>query len=111
MRALLKRWWFWALLLSPLALVAGLLLFPLDPTQRKFNRIKEGMTKAQIAEIMESKGDDRDARSSHHRWYDNKNGIIYVQFDERGLAVYKLYRPPYRPTVIERIQSWLRRYI
>src|SRR5215471_18455313 len=107
MRTLLKRWWFWALLLSPIALVAGLLLFPLDPTQRKFNRIKDGMTKAQIAEIMESKGEERDW-SSHHRWFAN-GGIIYVQFDTRGLAVYKLYRPPYQPTVIERIRSWLRR--
>jgi hypothetical protein len=110
MRALLKRWWFWGLLAIPFALVVGLLHFPpLDPTQRKFNQIKDGMTKAQIAEIMESKGEDRDW-SSHHRWFEN-GGIIYVQFDTRGLAVYKLYRPPYQPTVIERIRSWLRRYI
>src|SRR5262245_37129275 len=56
MRMLLKRWWFWLSLLTIVFLtVAAVSLLAPDPVDRaktKFQQINEGMTKAQVMEIM-----------------------------------------------------------
>ena len=55
MRMLLKRWWFRVLLVAIVLLAVAVSFLPLDSAQRakrKFQQIHEGMTKAQVIEIM-----------------------------------------------------------
>ena len=57
MRMLLKRWWFWLSLLTIVFLAAAVSFLAPDPFERaktKFKQIEEGMTKAQVIEIMGS---------------------------------------------------------
>jgi hypothetical protein len=52
---LLKRWWFWLSLLTIVFLAAAVSFLAPDPFERaktKFKQIEEGMTKAQVIEIM-----------------------------------------------------------
>src|SRR5205807_3076309 len=91
MRALLKRWWFWGLLVSPFIVVSWLVIFPpLEPSQKKFNQIKEGMTIDQVVEIIGSEDDDRrDPDTNVFKWSMNR-ALIQVQFREDGTVARKM---------------------
>jgi hypothetical protein len=139
MRKLLKRWWFWALLVSSFVIGAGVMvLAPDEPSQAKFNRIKEGMTKEQTVAILGSNVRRKFARAKGRLEYRNRDGsggslpgddpqiqevwdwrfnqgtenrgFIRVCFNRGGIVIDKGFYGG-RQTMFRQVLDWLRQYL
>jgi hypothetical protein len=113
MRRLLKRWWFWLLLASPLMIVGGLLIsLPKDPLKDKVSQIKRGMSRDEVVTILGGQP-TRSLRWNpsdgyHEDCWSIGEAEIWVYFENGRVDGRDLTRPP---TMTEKVRSWVRRYI
>jgi hypothetical protein len=119
MRRLLKRWWFWGLLIIPLIAVGSVSLIfpPQESADGKFKRIDNGMTNEQVVEIIGREPADvfpsHWSSSTHRelrelcRWtFDGTE--IFVWFSN-GRVTGRVLNPP--PTIAHKLQAWIKRHI
>jgi hypothetical protein len=104
------------LLVSPL-LIGGsvLVLLPRDPiTQANCDRIRQGMSEAEVAAILGREKDETWGWGQLHLWWKGARGTIRVDVAQVGnmpepsYAVLSAWFTPSPPqTVLEKIRDWL----
>ena len=115
--ALLKKWWFWVVLIVMGIFVSEIFLFPPPPlSQQKFARIREGMTKAEVVDIMGSKEsqsgtlkrrfDPETERTDFLQWFMDDGGSIDVYFHKDGTVHHASYWTPSARSVPEKLHAW-----
>jgi hypothetical protein len=119
---LLKRWWFWLSLLTIVFLAYAAVSFlapdPVERAKSKFQQIKEGMTKAQVIEIIGAvparDGKWEDAPFGMWKWKFGGDTKVCVVFDADLRVVSKHLEIDPR-TFFERIrdeiQDWMEQHI
>jgi len=111
MRSLLKRWWFWTLLIGVFVLIAWTVLHEESP-QLKAVQIKIGMTKEEVLEIMGSQptlqveliGTQPTREYENYMWCDGSAKVV-VTFKDKRVWNRQLHLPP---NIFQRAIIWVR---